>query len=248
VASREEQQSSEPDGRGRVDRVDPGREARGSGEVHSASAGPHAGSLYHERLWESLPEDLRPPHLQARLAFVLEHVGVGERVLDVGCGDGHIAAELERAARSVLAIDVAREPLRRARARSRTLALKLVAPGGPWPLADCEFDAVWAGDVIEHVADIPGWLSEIRRVLRSGGSLSLSTPDHGPLTRLRLGLSPRAFAAHFDPRSDHLRCFTRPALVELLGDFGFEALEVRGLGGYPGARELLLLSARRARF
>jgi ubiquinone/menaquinone biosynthesis C-methylase UbiE len=203
---------------------------------------------YHESLWEEVPEGLEPPRMAARLAFLLERVHPGARVLDVGCGEGRFTSALARAGREAVGVDVAQEPLRRAGEREEGLDLRLVPAEGPWPLPDVSFDAVWAGEVIEHVADTPGWLSEVRRVLRSGGALVLSTPAHGPLTRLALGLSERAFARHFDPRADHLRFYTRRSLVGLLEDFGFEQIETRGLGGVPGARESLLAAARRRRF
>jgi 2-polyprenyl-3-methyl-5-hydroxy-6-metoxy-1,4-benzoquinol methylase len=175
-------------------------------------------------------------------------VSAGERVLDVGCGEGRFAAELARAGVEVVGIDVAAEPLRRARERDPELDLRQAPPAGAWPLQDASFDAVWAGEVIEHVADTAGWLSELRRVLRSGGLLLLSTPDHGRLRMLGWALAPRAFAAHFDPRADHLRFYTRGTLSELLEDFGFHDVAVRRAGGLPGARRQLLASARRSRF
>jgi 2-polyprenyl-6-hydroxyphenyl methylase/3-demethylubiquinone-9 3-methyltransferase len=205
-------------------------------------------SAYHDALWEGTPEGLHPPDWAPRLAFLLEHAPPGARVLDVGCGEGRFTSALARAGREAVGVDVATEPLRRARERDPQIDVRLVAPAGPWPLADVSFDTVWAGEVIEHVADTAAWLSEVRRVLRSGGSLVLSTPAHGRLARLHLGLSGRAFEAHFDPRSDHLRFYTRRALLGLLEDFGFEAIETRALGGVPGARRVLLARARRARF
>jgi 2-polyprenyl-6-hydroxyphenyl methylase/3-demethylubiquinone-9 3-methyltransferase len=112
-------------------------------------------------------------------------------------------------------------------------------------LPDSSFDVVWAGETIEHVADTPGWLSEVRRVLRPGGNLLLSTPAHGRLARLRLALSDRAFDAHFDPRADHLRFYTQRTLRRSLEDCGFGDIEVGEAGGPPGARRLLLASARK---
>src|SRR5450432_1952058 len=148
---------------------------------------------YYESLWEALPEGSDPPDLSPRRAFLLERamerVGQGETpagVLDVGCGEGHLAAELTRAGFVVVGVDVAEEPLRRARAGHPDLDLRLVPVEGPWPLEDASFDTVWAGETIEHVADTAGWLSEVRRVLRSGGRLLLSTPAHGRLSLLRL--------------------------------------------------------------
>jgi 2-polyprenyl-3-methyl-5-hydroxy-6-metoxy-1,4-benzoquinol methylase len=186
--------------------------------------------------------------MAARLAFLLEHAPAGARVLDVGCAEGRFTSELVRAGREAVGIDVAAEPLRRARERDPGIDVRLVDPRGPWPLADVSFDVIWAGEVIEHVADTAGWLSEVRRVLRSGGALVLSTPAHERLTRLALGLRGRAFEARFDPRADHLRFYTRRTLVALLEDFGFEEVRTRALGGPPGARRVQLAAARRARY
>ena len=212
-------------------------------------------SEYHESLWRALPEGLEPTDLNMRLSFLLERARASERaprapgrVLDVGCGEARFTAELVHAGFSVVGVDVAQEPLRRARARHPELDLRAVALEGPWPLADASFDVVWAGETIEHVADTAGWLSEVRRVLRPRGSLLLSTPAHGRLALLGLALSQRAFDAHFDPRADHLRFYTPRTLRRLLEDFAFEDVEVRGAGGPPGARRVLLASARRSRF
>ena len=203
---------------------------------------------YHEALWETLPEELAAVEQPLRGAFLVEHVAAGARVLDVGCGEGVFAAELARSGASVVGIDVAEEPLRRARALHPGLELALVDGEGRWPLEDSSFDVVWAGEVIEHVADTAAWLSEIRRVLRSGGTLLLSTPAHGRMRLLGIALSRRAFAAHFDPRGDHLRFYTGATLTGLLEDFGFEQIEVRGAAGPPWARRQLLARAVRSRF
>jgi SAM-dependent methyltransferase len=204
---------------------------------------------YHEALWEAIPEGLEPVDFVRRRDFLLSHVRAGERVLDVGCGEGRFAAELVRTGAEVVGLDVAAEPLRRARERYPKLVdLRQAPAAGAWPLEDASFDAVWAGEVIEHVADTAGWLSELRRVLRSGGLLLLSTPDHGRLRMLGWALAPHAFAAHFDPRADHLRFYTRGTLSELLEDFGFRDVAVWRAGGPPGARRQLLASARRSRF
>ena len=103
---------------------------------------------YHEGLWQRVPEGLEPSDFALRSRFLLERVREGERVLDVGCGEGRFAAELTRAGARVVAVDVAEEPLRRARARHPELDLRLVDGEGSWELADACFDVVWAGEVI----------------------------------------------------------------------------------------------------
>jgi 2-polyprenyl-3-methyl-5-hydroxy-6-metoxy-1,4-benzoquinol methylase len=221
-------------------------------------------SDYYEQLWESVPADTQPPDLELRRSFLLDRLAraaerpgrsLGEtspspslRVLDVGCGEGQLTATIADAGHQVLGVDVAEEPLRRARLRHADLELRRVEPSGEWPLADASFDVVWSGETIEHVADTARWLSELRRVLRSGGSLILSTPAHGPLRRLGLALSRQRFERHFDPRADHLHFYTRRTLSRLLEDFGFEQVEMSEAGGLPGARRALLASAVRSRF
>jgi 2-polyprenyl-3-methyl-5-hydroxy-6-metoxy-1,4-benzoquinol methylase len=203
---------------------------------------------YHEAIWKTLPAGLEPSDLALRSAFLLEEVRDGERVLDVGCGEGRFAAALAAAGAEVVGIDVAQEPLRRARELHPELDLRLVDGEGRWDLPDAGFDVVWAGEVIEHVADTAAWLSEVRRVLRPGGRLLLSTPAHGPRLRLGLALSRRAFERHFDPLGDHLRFYTRPMLIQLLEEFGFERVVVRRARGSSSARRLLLARAVRSRF
>jgi 2-polyprenyl-3-methyl-5-hydroxy-6-metoxy-1,4-benzoquinol methylase len=202
---------------------------------------------YHEASWAAIPHGCEPSDSSLRLRFVLASVAPGERVLDVGCGEGRFTAELHRHGARVVAADVADEPLRRAREREPALELCLLPAEGEWPLAIASFDVVWAGEVIEHVADTAAWFSEARRVLRPGGRLLLSTPAHGLLTRLALARSEHAFARHFDPLGEHLRFYTRASLRGLLEDFGFERIDVRGAGRRP-TRPLLLASAVRRRF
>ena len=208
---------------------------------------------YHERIWQAVPEGLDPPDLELRLAFLLaaaEAAGAGRgsrpRVLDVGCGEGRFAVELARRGFAVVGVDVAEEPLRRAHAREPALDVRIVPAEGHWPLADASFDLVWAGETIEHVADTVGWLSEVHRVLRTGGRLLLSTPAHGRLRMLALALSGPRFDRHFDPCADHLRFYSRRTLARLLADLGFREIEVRGAGGIQLAPRLMLASAVRA--
>jgi len=203
---------------------------------------------HYEALWRALPQGLEPERFALRRAFLLERVSAGQRVLDLGCGEAHFAAELAQAGAEVVGADVAEHALRRARARHPQLELTLLPAQGPWPLADASFDAVWAGEVIEHVADTAAWMSELRRVLRPGGRLLLSTPANAPPSLLRAALSPRAFAARFDPLGEHLRFYSARTLRALLSDLGFEEISVRRAGRVPGARAQLLAQATRTRF
>jgi 2-polyprenyl-3-methyl-5-hydroxy-6-metoxy-1,4-benzoquinol methylase len=203
---------------------------------------------YHEAIWEQIEPGGRPSDLALRLGFLSGEVSRGERVLDVGSGEGVFATALLDAGASVLAADIAQEPLRRAMRERPDLRTWLLPSEAEWGLEDASFDVVWAGEVIEHVADTAGWLSEARRVLRPGARLLLTTPDHGLLTRLHMALSVQAWSARLEPRGEHLRLYTRTSLGALLAEFGFTQVRVRGAGGVPGARRVLLARAIRGRW
>ena len=177
---------------------------------------------WREAVWRAVPEGAQPERFAARLAFLLGRVGAGDRVLDLGCGDGAFAAALLDAGCAVTMADVAEEALRRARVRAPGAEAVKLADGGPLPFAEDAFDAVWAGEVLEHVADVVGLLAEVRRVLRWGGRLLATTPWHGRVVV--------ATDAHFDPRSDHLRFFSARTLRAVLADAGFHDIDVRRAG------------------
>ena len=195
---------------------------------------------YYDELWEGLPEDLPPPDYGLRRRFALTNVTSRERVLDLGCGTGDLAADMARAGASVTAADVAQAALDRARRRHPELDLRLIAIDEPLPFADGEFHAVWSSEVIEHVADTARWLSEVRRVLAPRGRVLLTTPSHGRLRLLAGGIE-----RYSQPLGDHLHLYTARSLRELLHDFGFGEIEVRAAAGPPLARRLVLARAVR---
>ncbi len=51
----------------------------------------------------------------------------------------------------------------------------------PWPVADDSFDRVFASHVIEHLASIPSFMSEVHRVSRPGCTVELVTPHFSSL-------------------------------------------------------------------
>jgi SAM-dependent methyltransferase len=195
---------------------------------------------YYEELWERLPENLTPPDLELRRDFLLAEIHPGDRVVDLGCGNGIFTAALVGARASAVGIDVAEAALRRARAAHPWLDFRLAPIDGPLPLADNAFDVAWASEVIEHVADTALWLSEVRRVLVPGGRLLLTTPSHGRAPIALLGLE--RFA---EPLGDHLHLYTRRSLREVLEQFGFRVVHIRGVGGPPLLRRMLMARAVR---
>jgi ubiquinone/menaquinone biosynthesis C-methylase UbiE len=197
---------------------------------------------YYEQLWERLPAQLVPPDLARRASFLFEHVHDGQTILDLGCGDGSFSElMLEHADVSVSAADVAAAALQRASERLGARAGTVLVPfDGDLPFEDNHFDLVWASEVIEHVADTGRWLSEVRRVLKPGAQLLITTPNH---TRLLLAVT--GIAALSPPLGDHLHLYNRASLTRLLGEFGFDSLQVQGAGRLGPLSGRLLASGRR---
>ena len=195
---------------------------------------------YYEELWHNLPEDLSPPDRELRLDFLKRHVADGERVLDLGCGDGWMTAELAQLGAAVTGVDVAEAALDRARARHPELDFRLAPLDGALPLEDTAFDVVWASEVIEHVADTARWTSEVRRVLRPDGRLLITTPNHSRIRLLLAGIE-----LYSEPLGDHLHLYSKPSLGGLLRDFDFSQVEIGAAGGPPLGRRMLCASAVR---
>ncbi len=125
--------------------------------------------------------DLLNEHL-ARYHFARQFVK-GKRVLDAACGSGYGTAMLAESASSVIGIDISREAVGYARANYAAAA----AAGAEidfsegdclaLPFTDESLDVVVAFEIVEHLKDATGFLRELRRVLRPGGLLLLSTPN-----------------------------------------------------------------------
>ena len=63
-------------------------------------------------------------------------------------------------------------------------------------------------------------------MLKPRGTLLLTTPHHGPRhAAAPRAAAARAFAEHFEPRSDHVRYFSPRTLRELLDDLGFDVAD-----------------------
>lgn len=111
------------------------------------------------------------------------------------------------------------------------------------------FDAVVALDILEHVFDVFGFVSNCHRILRSGGRLYLRVPNVAyvkhriALLRGRLPVTASWFGTRGDFRAwrethgwdgGHLHLFTVPSLTQLLRESGFEILSCSDPGATFG--------------
>ena len=112
------------------------------------------------------------------LREVLEGVCPPAVIVDIGCGDGAATALAARVnpGHRILGLDWSADSLGRARTHGLALIRAQAEPGG-LPVASGQADVVIMSEVIEHLVDPDSVLDEVRRVLRPGGTLLLSTPN-----------------------------------------------------------------------
>ncbi len=147
----------------------------------------------------------------------------GQRVLEVGCGEGYGTALLAAAARHVIGVDYDAPTLAQART-TYPQASFVRANLAALPAPDSSCDVVATLQVIEHVWNHPEFVRQCRRVLRPGGLLLVTTPN-------RLTFSP-GLDAPLNPFHTHE--FTAAELTELLLSCGLEIDTVAGL--HAGSR------------
>jgi SAM-dependent methyltransferase len=139
--------------------------------------------------------DLLNEHM-ARYAFAAR-LARGKRVLDAGCGAGYGAAELARAAVSVVGADIAPEAIDFARQNYPLPKLWFEqASCTALPHGDGCFDLVVAFEVIEHLVNWRELLREARRVLAPDGQFVVSTPNRLYYTESRGKEGPNPFHVH----------------------------------------------------
>jgi SAM-dependent methyltransferase len=147
-----------------------------------------------------------------RIPLFQAAIGRGKRVLDLGCRSGALTRHFLEG-NSVVGLDVDAAALEKARA----LGIEPVQADveEPLPFDDASFDAVVAGELLEHLRFPDALVAEARRVLRPGGVLVGSVPNAFRVqSRLR-------FLRGRPPEDDptHLRMFSPDAIRALLAGF-----------------------------
>jgi SAM-dependent methyltransferase len=129
-----------------------------------------------ERYTSEVSGEVKHEH-HHRYLFALQFCD-GKSVLDVASGEGFGSALLGRVASQVVGIDVSVEAVRHASANygSDTVSFS-VGDCVDMPISDASVDVVVSFETLEHIADQDRFLSEVKRVLRPGGVLAISTPN-----------------------------------------------------------------------
>ena len=172
------------------------------------------------------------PRYELALALALKRLPGS--VLDLGCSPGHLGMALSRARADVTGLDLSDAwrgkypPGWADRLKVRCADLEREA----LPFRDESFDVVMFTEVLEHIAikDPAEVLGEIRRVLRTGGQLILSTPNVANVGNiLALARGENIFwpsPIFYGSLDRHNREYTPTEVRDLLVRSGFETFEL----------------------
>ena len=139
-------------------------------------------------------------------------------VLDIGCGNTPYKELFDDKISKYIGCDVVQSNLN---------LVDVVCEANKIPLDSASFDTVFSTQVIEHVADHNGMLSEAFRILKPGGKLIISGPMYWPL--------------HEEPH-DYFR-FTKHGFSYLMSKHGFKDVIIQACGGKWALTGLVLLQS-----
>ena len=173
-----------------------------------------------------------------------------KRVLDLGCGNGRLAASLANENYVVVGVDASEtgiEIARKTYARPN-LAFECARIDASLndKFAGKQFDLVVSCDVIEHLYLPRALLCAARDLLRPGGHLLLTTPYHGWLKNVVISVTGK-WDAHHTVGWDggHIKFFSVRTLRDMVHDHGFDVVKFRFFGRLPYLRKNMICIAQK---
>jgi 2-polyprenyl-6-hydroxyphenyl methylase/3-demethylubiquinone-9 3-methyltransferase len=168
----------------------------------------------------------------------------GLRILDVGCGGGILSESMARLGASVTGIDVVERNLQIASLHARQASLPVeYRHTTAEAMADAgeRFDVVLNMEVVEHVADLQGFMAACGALVAERGLMSVATINRNPLAGL-VAIFGAEYILRWLPRGTHqYRKLRRPSEVEAcLEQAGLAVIARTGVKVNPVRRSLHL--------
>ncbi len=169
-----------------------------------------------------------------------------EKILDVGCGNGHFIDIVEHKFKEFYGIDISKIRIKKAKEkfnkkkRNKYHFVKYDVDEG-LPFKNSFFDVVSCIAILEHVFNPPNLVEEIKRVLKPKGIFLLQVPNFAWLPhriQLLFGKLPLTTRAYFGTDWEHLHNFTISSLSKLLEAKEFKVQVITCSGIFAKIREL----------
>lgn len=181
------------------------------------------------------------------------HIKKGDKMLDVGCGNGLIGAEFKRS-KNIYVSGMDLSPKSVEIAKKYGINAVVADIDQEWPYPASSFDILLGVEIVEHIFNTDNFFSESRRVLKKNGLLIITTPNLAAWFNrilLLVGYQPfftevstkdktmgLGFTRKLTPNREtvgHLRVFTLKALEDMLHSFGFDICMKKGkhVGYFP---------------
>jgi 2-polyprenyl-3-methyl-5-hydroxy-6-metoxy-1,4-benzoquinol methylase len=175
-------------------------------------------------------------HFMPPIFAMCGNIGVGTRVLDVGCGNGSAAGLFLARGCTVVGIDLSESGIEIARKSYPSGRFEILPADDHIREHLCEppFDIIVSTEVIEHLYAPRPYVQGCFKALKPGGRFICTTPYHGYLKNLALSL-----AGHWDAHANalwdggHIKLWSRKTLGRLLTETGFVNTQFRGAGRLP---------------
>ncbi|MGB8216462.1 MAG: methyltransferase domain-containing protein [Candidatus Methanoperedens sp.] len=197
----------------------------------------------YEKIWKRKEPDAVPEvEKGSRADVALKLLEKGDKLLDIGCGDGIVGYFVANDYKQIYGVDVSDIALKIAEKRG-VITRKMNVNNDALPYEDNFFDAITCLDVIEHVFEPFNLITEIFRVMKNGGILIISTPNirywHHLFDMAINGRFPKTSGdvEHYD--GGHLHYFTFRDIEEMLEKRGFKVIQRSGVFGKDFMKEFL---------
>jgi SAM-dependent methyltransferase len=173
-----------------------------------------------QQIWDHYQSNT--PHLfdenYGRLSFLAKKIATGERVLDIGVGNGIFERLALQRNALVYALDPSVQTIKNLQSELNLGERACVGSITQIPFPDNTFDTIVVSEVLEHLDDITlhQAIVEIARTLRPGGRILGTVPAREELSSSLVVCPHCAVPFH---RWGHLQSFTPERIIALLSPF-----------------------------
>ncbi|MCJ8313206.1 MAG: bifunctional 2-polyprenyl-6-hydroxyphenol methylase/3-demethylubiquinol 3-O-methyltransferase UbiG [Saccharospirillaceae bacterium] len=193
------------------------------------------------RWWDPQSEfkplhDLNP----VRVAYIDSHVDLtGKTVLDLGCGGGILTESLAKRAKTVKGIDMAKASIDVATLHAlseqiENIDYEVIRAEDLAELEPQKYDVICAMEMLEHVPQPQSILNAIRKLLKPGGTVFLSTINRNPKSYL-FAVIGAEYVLKLLPKGTHdYKKFIKPSeLAKMSRVAKLQCIDTKGMNYHP---------------